>query len=94
MFRKKQYQRRIDCKIVKKNHICSFEDRTSAGTPASTICPCMDAWAAMLDNYGRIGYAIAHEFGHGFDSNGTLYDETGAMNPWISAEDNDGSKCF
>ena len=48
---KKQYQRRIDCEIVKKNHICSFEDRTSAGTPASTICPCMDAWAAMLDEF-------------------------------------------
>ena len=43
----------------------------------------------ILYSYGRVGYAIAHEFGHGFDSNGTLYDETGAKNPWISAEDNE-----
>ena len=38
-------------------------------------------------NLGRIGYAIGHEIGHAFDSNGSLYDENGEPNAWMTDSD-------
>lgn len=39
-------------------------------------------------NLGRLGYVIAHELNHAFDSNGVNYDEVGRYNrDWLTKED-------
>lgn len=38
-------------------------------------------------NYGAIGVVIGHEMTHGFDDKGSLYDKTGNLNNWWTAED-------
>ncbi len=38
-------------------------------------------------NLGGIGYVIAHEVSHAFDSNGALYDECGNYNVWWTDEE-------
>jgi putative endopeptidase len=38
-------------------------------------------------NYGAIGVVIGHEFTHGFDDQGSKYDEIGNLNDWWSATD-------
>lgn len=39
-------------------------------------------------NLGKLGYVIAHEMNHAFDSHGVLFNETGCYNPhWLSDED-------
>lgn len=38
-------------------------------------------------NLGGIGYVIAHEISHAFDSNGALYDEYGNYNVWWTQEE-------
>lgn len=38
-------------------------------------------------NFGAIGYVIAHEISHAFDSNGALYDEYGNYNEWWTEEE-------
>ncbi len=38
-------------------------------------------------NYGGIGFVIAHEIGHGFDDQGSLYDADGNLNNWWTDED-------
>lgn len=38
-------------------------------------------------NWGGIGYVIAHEVSHAFDSNGAMYDENGNYNVWWSDEE-------
>ncbi len=39
-------------------------------------------------NLGMLGYVIAHEMNHAFDSNGYLFDKNGSYNPeWMNKED-------
>ena len=49
--------------------------------------PFFDADADPAENYGGIGAVIGHEVGHGFDDQGSQYDENGNMNEWWTAED-------
>ncbi len=50
--------------------------------------PFFDAKADDAINYGGIGMVIGHEMTHGFDDQGSQYDEKGNMNNWWSKEDN------
>ncbi len=49
--------------------------------------PFFDADAEPAENYGGIGAVIGHEIGHGFDDQGSQYDELGNMENWWTAED-------
>ena len=44
--------------------------------------PFFDADADPAENYGGIGAVIGHEIGHGFDDQGSQYDELGNLNEW------------
>ena len=44
-------------------------------------------------NLGKLGYCIAHEMNHAFDSNGFEYNDTGCYKPgWIGEEDTEAYK--
>jgi endothelin-converting enzyme/putative endopeptidase len=49
--------------------------------------PFFDADADPAENYGGIGAVIGHEIGHGFDDQGSQYDELGNMENWWTEED-------
>ncbi|MGX9718855.1 M13 family metallopeptidase [Stenotrophomonas acidaminiphila] len=49
--------------------------------------PFFDAAADDAVNYGAIGAVIGHEISHGFDNAGALFDETGRLHNWWTAED-------
>jgi putative endopeptidase len=49
--------------------------------------PFFDADADPAENYGGIGAVIGHEIGHGFDDQGSQYDEVGNLENWWTAED-------
>jgi endothelin-converting enzyme/putative endopeptidase len=49
--------------------------------------PFFDADAEPAENYGGIGAVIGHEVGHGFDDQGSQYDERGNMENWWTEED-------
>ena len=51
--------------------------------------PFFDADADPAENYGGIGAVIGHEIGHGFDDQGSQYDELGNMENWWTADDRD-----
>ena len=36
-------------------------------------------------NYGTAGFVVGHEFTHGFDDDGSHYDESGRLHNWWSA---------
>ena len=44
--------------------------------------PFFDADADPAENYGGIGAVIGHEIGHGFDDQGSEYDERGNLQEW------------
>jgi endothelin-converting enzyme/putative endopeptidase len=43
--------------------------------------------ADAAENYGGIGAVIGHEIGHGFDDQGSHYDQDGNLEEWWTAED-------
>ena len=47
---------------------------------------------SIEEKYGAIGNVIGHEISHAFDTNGSQYDETGALNNWWTDEDRDALK--
>ena len=49
--------------------------------------PFFDPEADPAENYGGIGAVIGHEIGHGFDDQGSEYDELGNLNEWWTPED-------
>ncbi|HET7357104.1 MAG TPA: M13-type metalloendopeptidase [Nocardioidaceae bacterium] len=49
--------------------------------------PFFDPDADPAENYGGIGAVIGHEVGHGFDDQGSQYDEHGNMNEWWTEAD-------
>ncbi len=49
--------------------------------------PFFDANADNAVNYGGIGVVIGHELTHGFDDQGRLYDGSGNLNNWWTADD-------
>ncbi|TXG85345.1 MAG: M13 family peptidase [Sphingomonadales bacterium] len=49
--------------------------------------PFFDPNADPAVNYGGIGAVIGHEIGHGFDDQGSKYDETGRLANWWTDQD-------
>jgi putative endopeptidase len=49
--------------------------------------PFFDPDSEAAENYGGIGTVIGHEVGHGFDDQGSQYDERGNMENWWTEED-------
>jgi putative endopeptidase len=54
--------------------------------------PFFDADADPAENYGGIGAVIGHEIGHGFDDQGSEYDERGNLNEWWTEADKSAFK--
>lgn len=54
--------------------------------------PFFDAGADDAINYGAIGMVIGHEMTHGFDDQGSQYDEKGNMKNWWKKEDGEKFK--
>ena len=56
--------------------------------PAAILqSPLYDKDASYEENLGGIGYIIAHEISHAFDSVGAQYDENGNLNDWWTEKD-------
>jgi len=56
--------------------------------PASILQPpFLDMSKPDVYNYGNIGSVIGHEIIHGFDDQGSTYDENGTINNWWTSED-------
>ncbi len=56
--------------------------------PAAILqAPFYDRGNSEAANLGGIGYVIAHEISHAFDSSGALYDEYGNYNVWWTEEE-------
>ncbi len=56
--------------------------------PAGILqAPFFDADAEPAENYGGIGAVIGHEIGHGFDDQGSQYDELGNLENWWTDAD-------
>jgi endothelin-converting enzyme/putative endopeptidase len=54
--------------------------------------PFFDPDADPAENYGGIGSVIGHEIGHGFDDQGSQYDERGNLVEWWTAADRERFK--
>ena len=57
--------------------------------PAAILQPSFfDMSRSDIYNYGNIGSVIGHEIIHGFDDEGSKFDENGSLNNWWSDSDN------
>ena len=54
--------------------------------------PFFDPEADPAENYGGIGSVIGHEIGHGFDDQGSEFDEHGNLNEWWTEADKSAFK--
>lgn len=54
---------------------------------AGLQAPVYDLTASEEENLGALGWFIAHEITHAFDSTGANYDETGSLNNWWTEAD-------
>jgi putative endopeptidase len=54
--------------------------------------PFFDPEADPAENYGGIGAVIGHEIGHGFDDQGSEFDERGNLNEWWTEYDKSAFK--
>jgi endothelin-converting enzyme/putative endopeptidase len=60
-------------------------DRNEIVFPAAILQPpFFDPHADPAVNFGAIGVVIGHEIGHGFDDQGSRYDDEGALRNWWS----------
>lgn len=67
---------------------CYQPNNTVTITVAIMGAPFFDINADYYENLGGLGAVIAHEIGHGFDSNHIVFDSNGMYNPsWISDAD-------
>ncbi|MGZ6485232.1 MAG: M13 family metallopeptidase [Pseudobdellovibrio sp.] len=41
----------------------------------------------LIENLGAVGAVVGHEMGHSIDDEGSKYDYTGKLNPWMPEED-------
>lgn len=61
--------------------------------PAAILqAPFFDKTAPDAMNYGGIGAVIGHEISHGFDDQGSQYDEHGNLHDWLSVDDHNKFK--
>lgn len=51
------------------------------------LSPFYDPKATDAENYGHIGGVVGHELTHGFDDEGRLFDGSGNLSDWWTAED-------
>ncbi|MBS1972507.1 MAG: M13 family metallopeptidase [Bdellovibrionales bacterium] len=49
--------------------------------------PFFDSKQAIYENLGAIGTVMGHELGHSIDDNGSKYDASGKLNPWMPMKD-------
>ena len=69
---------------------CFWLDNVVRITAGISQDPFFDENADYYQNLGGLGFVIAHEIGHAFDSDGIFWDEKGNYDPeWISKEDID-----
>jgi predicted metalloendopeptidase len=62
--------------------------RNALQFPAAILQPPLfDPTRSAAANYGAIGAIIGHEISHSFDDQGALFDATGKMSNWWTAED-------
>lgn len=62
--------------------------RNALQFPAAILQPPLfDSARPLAANYGAIGAIIGHEISHSFDDQGALFDATGKMSNWWTAED-------
>jgi predicted metalloendopeptidase len=62
--------------------------RNALQFPAAILqAPLFDSKRSAAANYGGIGAIIGHEISHSFDDQGALFDATGKMSNWWTADD-------
>jgi putative endopeptidase len=67
---------------------CYAPNNTVTITVAIMTPPYFDEQADDMTNLGALGFIVAHEVGHAFDSKNIKYDAQGRYNPdWLPAED-------
>ena len=49
--------------------------------------PFYDQKGSILVNLGAVGAVMGHELGHSIDDNGSKYDASGKLNPWMPMRD-------